>query len=208
MKYFKAVFLTIIIISIELSAQNNIKIMELNYPDSLNVIKRADWGWELIRDEVIKDQQINYITVHHGGVEFHEKDSVAVKIKNLQKWSRNVKKWIDIPYHFMIDLTGKIYEARPVNFPGDTNTEYDPSGHVLVEVMGNYEIQEPNESQLSSLVSILAYLAERFEVDTENIKTHKDYSKITVCPGKNLYKYFSDGSINSQIKKIIPRKNK
>jgi len=121
----------------------------------------------------------------------------------LQKWSRSEKKWIDIPYHFMIDLDGKIYEARPINLPGDTNTEYDPTGHALIEVMGNYEIQEFSENQMKSLVALSAFLAKEFNVPVSDIKSHKDYSEMTVCPGKNIYKYFEDGTILKQIEEKL-----
>mgnify|MGYP000277111105 CR=1 FL=1 len=117
----------------------DLKVQELEYPNSLKIVKRADWGW-LPLEKGKQEAAITKITIHHGGVEFTaDKDPVAA-IRNLQKWSREEKDWIDIPYHFMIDLKGNMYETRPINYPGDTNTEYDPTGHVLVEIMGNYEI--------------------------------------------------------------------
>jgi N-acetyl-anhydromuramyl-L-alanine amidase AmpD len=134
-------------------------------------------------------------------VEFTEDEDPVQNVKNLQSWSRSEKNWVDIPYHYMIDLDGNIFETRPINIPGDTNTEYDPTGHALVEVMGNYEIQELNEKQLNSMIDLIKYLSERFEVSNENIRTHKDYSKMTVCPGKNIYKYFENGYILRQLSK-------
>jgi hypothetical protein len=44
----------------------------------------------------------------------------------LQDWSRNTRKWLDIPYHYIIDLDDRIYEGR------DTNTEYDSAGQALI----------------------------------------------------------------------------
>lgn len=179
---------------------NNSEFMELDYPENLKIIKRAEWGWIPINRE-FKTQHIKYITVHHGGVEFTSDEDPVKHVRNLQSWSRSEKKWVDIPYHFMIDLKGNIYETRPINIPGDTNTEYDPTNHALIEIMGNYEIQEPNQEQLDSMVDLIKFLLQKFDVDVENVKTHKDYSKITVCPGKNLYRYFQDGYIIGELKK-------
>lgn len=165
----------------------------------MKIIKRADWGWIPLED-TIKTHKINYITIHHGGVEFNKDKDPLQHLKNLQTWSRKDKKWIDIPYHFMIDLEGIIYEARPINYPGDTNTEYDPTGHALVEVMGNYEVHELNKKQLESLIEIISFLAKEYNVPPDRIKTHKDYSNSTDCPGKNIYKYFKDGSIINSIR--------
>ncbi len=100
----------------------------------------------------------------------------------------------------MIDLEGNIYEGRPINIPGDTNTEYDPTGHALIELMGNYEIQIPNESQLSSIVNLSRFLMTRFDVSLDKFKSHKDYSNMTLCPGKNLYEYFTNGYFEKALK--------
>jgi hypothetical protein len=182
------------------SKNERLNITELDYPTELSIVKRADWGW-LPLENGKEEAKISKITIHHGGLEFTADKDAAQSIRDLQKWSRAEKKWIDIPYHFMIDLEGKIYETRPINYPGDTNTEYDPTGHALIEVMGNYEIQEFNEKQMNSLVALSAFLANKFNVSVSDIKTHKDYSNKTVCPGKNIYKYFEDGTILKKISK-------
>lgn len=195
------------ILALSINAQEfKFSLFEINYPDSIEVVKRADWGWVPLTDTIKQQHNIKYLTVHHAGEEFYDQENVMQKIRNLQSWSRREKKWIDIPYHFMMDLEGNIYEARPVNYPGDTNTEYNPFGHVLVEIMGNYEIQEPNEKQIQSLIKFLTFLAQKFEVSAGNIKTHKDYSATTLCPGKNLYKYFEDGSIVALVKENLEEK--
>lgn len=169
-----------------------VNISELEYSDDLKVIKRNDWGW-IPFDRSVPQHQINKITIHHGGEYFAEDKDMISYLRNLQSWSRREKKWADNPYHFMIDLKGKIYEARPVNIPGDTNTDYDVNGHVLICVVGNYEEQKINREQLNSLSKLTAFLKQRFNVDLKDIRTHKDYTE-TLCPGKDLYKYFEDGS--------------
>ena len=191
----KKIFVVLLsIILIGCSVSDRVNVMELEYPTKLKVIKRAEWGSVHI-DTTFETHEIKYITIHHGGVEFYDQEHAAEHVKNLQNWSREEKNWIDIPYHFMIDLEGNIYEARPINIPGDTNTEYDPTNHALIEVMGNYEVQELSEIQLKSMIDLTKYLMSKFEVSVEKVKTHKDYSAMTVCPGKNVYKYFEDGSI-------------
>ena len=179
-------------------SEKEFPIKELEYSDYVKVIKRSDWGWlPLVKGKV--EALITKITIHHGGVEFTADKDPVESIRNLQKWSRAEKEWIDIPYHFMIDLEGNIYEARPINYPGDTNTEYNPTGHALVEIMGNYEIQELSEVQQKSLVEIVTFLAKEFTVPLSEIKTHKDYSETTLCPGKNVYKYFQDSSFVKRV---------
>lgn len=186
-------FLVTIIIWGCSSSSQIINLSELNYPTDLKVVSRAQWGWYPL-DKVIPQHFVNKITIHHGGEEFAENKDMIEYLRNLQSWSRSEKKWIDIPYHFMIDLKGNIYETRPINYPGDTNTDYDVRSHALICVVGNYEVQKINEQQLHSLAKLTAFLKQKYNVQLKDIKTHKDYTDQTVCPGKDLYKYFEDGS--------------
>jgi hypothetical protein len=175
-----------------------IPISELEYPQELGVIERQDWGWVPITDS-IAEHQISRITIHHGGVDFPDDKDVLAYLLALQSWGRSDKDWIDIPYHFMIDLQGQIYEARPINFPGDTNTTYDPTGHALIAVMGNYENQILSQKQMDSLVALIVFLTKEFEVSIENVRGHKDYAE-TECPGEDIYRYLQDGSIHRSVK--------
>jgi hypothetical protein len=207
MKKIAIFFLILLLTACENKDDKKIKVLELKYPADLNIVKRTDWGWVPLTKSK-PEAEITKITIHHGGVEFTKDKDPVKSIRHLQKWSREEKKWIDIPYHFMIDLEGKIYEARPINYPGDTNTEYDPTGHALIEIMGNYEIQKLNKKQLNSLVALSAFLAKKFNVPVSEIKTHRDYSKMTVCPGKDIYKYFEDGSFHKMVEnKLAQDKN-
>lgn len=166
------------------------------------IITKGQWGGKEHFAEM-PEHTISKITIHHGGVELSPEKDPMEYMRDLQKFSMDEKKWMDIPYHFSIDLQGKIYEARPLRYPGDTNTEYDPTGHALISVAGNYEIQKISEKQLYALVKLTAWLADKYKVPVEAIAGHKDYSKMTVCPGKDLYKYLEDGTILKRVRKIL-----
>jgi len=202
MKMYLVIFSLLMLMACSSDLTKEIEILELDYPDTLGIIKRADWGWVPI-DTTFNVHKIEKITIHHGGVEFKEDKDPVEYLRNLQSWSRSDKKWVDIPYHYMIDLDGVIYECRSINIPGDTNTEYDPATHALICVMGNYEIQTLSEEQLMSVIKICVYLVQKFKVPSTEIKGHKDYSAITVCPGEDLYKYLTDGTIVTQVNKIL-----
>lgn len=176
------------------SSNQYLQISELHYPDNLTIISRATWGWQPL-SKTLPQHKIDKITIHHGGEFFPDDKDMGQYLKNLQSWSRTEKKWIDIPYHFMIDLKGNIYETRPINYPGDTNTDYDVKGHALICVVGNYEVQKINQNQLNGLVNLVSFLKDKFNVSDKDIKGHKDYTNQTVCPGEDLYKFISDGTI-------------
>lgn len=203
MKNFIILFFSVILIGCSAGTKNNYRVENLKYPDSLNVIEREEWGSKPL-EKALPEHEISKITIHHGGVEFGEDQDPVKEIRNLQAWSRSEKDWIDIPYHFMIDLDGKIYEARPINYPGATNTTYDPTGHALIEVMGNYEVQTLSQKQLKSVIDLAAFLAQKYNVPSDNIKGHKDYAE-TLCPGKDLYKYLEDGTIQNAVERKLEK---
>ncbi|MGN8226892.1 peptidoglycan recognition protein family protein [Gracilimonas sp. BCB1] len=174
---------------------------QVEKPDIISV---EDWGGKPPSGEV-EEHEIRFITIHHAGVEMPEDADPKEKLQGLQRFSQNDKNWIDIPYHFSIDLEGNIYENRPLKYPGDTNTEYDPTGHALIQVLGNYEVQKVNDKQLDAIAHLSAWLAQEYDVSTDAIATHKDYSDQTVCPGEDLYKYFEDGTIINRIQKLLKK---
>lgn len=184
-------------------ASQPVELGEQAVPDSahgLDIVTRAEWGWVPLSDS-IPTHQIKYITIHHGGEDFPEDKDVIQYLLGLQSWSRSEKHWIDIPYHYMIDLEGNIYEARPIEYPGDTNTDYDVRGHALICVMGNYEHQILSETQFEQLARLTAQLADTYGVDNKFIKSHKDYTE-TLCPGKDIYRYLEDGSFIKRVAEL------
>lgn len=165
----------------------------------VNVVTVAEWGGTAADPALARHQRIDHITLHHQGEPFPQgKDPIAY-LRNLQSWSRSTKHWLDIPYHYIVDLDGKIYAGRPLDYAGDTNTEYDPLGHALIEVVGNFEEVEPNQRQLDAVADLMAALARRYHVPLDHIAGHKDYSAHTVCPGAHLYAYLADGYFRQQV---------
>jgi len=183
-------------------ASANFSDHKLDYRGEIDVVRRLEWGWKGGADP-LPEHTISKITVHHGGVVFSDDRDPVEYLRSLQTWSREERGWMDIPYHFVIDLKGKIYEARPLQFPGDTNTTYDPGSHALIVVVGNYELRELTEVQFESLAKLTAFLAAEHSVELADIKGHKDYAPDeTDCPGANLYQYFEDGSLLRRVDQL------
>ena len=156
------------------------------------IVPVAAWGGTPAVETQARRHTISQITLHHQGEPFKPGTDPQAYLRRLQTWSRTTKGWLDIPYHYVIDLDGRIYEARRIDFAGDTNTEYDPTGHTLIEVVGNFEEVEPNQQQLDAVVALMASLAAQYGVPVENIASHRDHSDKTVCPGANLYRYVKE----------------
>jgi hypothetical protein len=172
-----------------------------------SIVSVSSWGGTPADPAQVRKQSISYITLHHQGEPFPPGTDPVQYLRHLQSWSRSTKHWADIPYHYIIDLDGKIYEGRNINYAGDTNTEYDPMGHALIEVVGNFEEVEPNQKQLDAVVDLMAMLAAKYHVPVERIASHRDYSTQTVCPGKNLYRYVQEGYFRKKVAERLQQAN-
>jgi N-acetyl-anhydromuramyl-L-alanine amidase AmpD len=148
------------------------------------------------------------ITIHHEGEVFHKGENAAAHIREVQVWGMGSdRNWTDIPYHFLIDPDGNIYEGRNVFTAGETATEYDPTGHLLLTCMGNFEVQDVTEKQLDALVRLTAYSCKKYQISPDSIASHKDYAE-TLCPGKDLYKYIENGYIKNKVKELLAAEEK
>ena len=128
-------------------------------------------GWNALPARPYKQHTPVRITVHHEGTRLELTDDAAKKIAAIQKWGMGPdRKWSDIPYHYLIAPNGTIYEGRAVGTVGETATEYDPTGHLLINCLGNLEVQPLPEAQLQSLIKLIAYTAKKIQPATGNIK--------------------------------------
>ncbi len=135
------------------------------------------------------------ITIHHTATKQNASRTVQEKLKSLQKFSmersplsdgRIKEPWADVPYHFYIAVDGTIGEGRQLQYVGDSNTPYDPTGHVLIVLEGNFQNEKVSEAQLQSLKSLSLAVAKRWKISGDNISGHKD-NATTACPGEDLY---------------------
>ncbi len=170
--------------------------------NQLQIHSRAEWN--AAEPKVYKSQVPVRITIHHEGEIFKpDKESAAQHIKKVQTWGMSeARSWSDIPYHFIIDFDGNIFEGRNVYTAGETATEYDPQGHLLITCLGNFEEQQVTEKQLNALVELTAFCCKKYGIDPSTIKSHKDFAK-TLCPGKDLYRYIESGYLQKEVDKRI-----
>ncbi len=162
------------------------------------IVPVAAWGGTPADVTRGRAHTITGITLHHQGEAFPADKDPQAYLRNLQRWSRESKQWMDIPYHYVIDLEGRAYAARDIAYAGDTNTGYDPRGQALIEVVGNFEDVEPNQQQLDAVVDMMALLIARHGLSIDSISGHKDHTH-TLCPGKNLYHYLETRYFRYQV---------
>ncbi|MDD3262515.1 MAG: N-acetylmuramoyl-L-alanine amidase [Candidatus Absconditabacteria bacterium] len=190
---------------------NEQKVDKVVYQNGLNYLKRPQsYHYEK-----------NKIIVHHTASDsssFTGKESVTKYIKDVYIYHAKRNGRGDIGYNFLIDPYGNIYEGRA---GGDSvigaHALWNNTPSIGISLMGNFDIQKPTSEQIKSLVSLIAVLSKKYNIDpTAKAEYHKVLSDIpymksvqagtiaghrdagiTSCPGKNLY------SLLPQIKTMV-----
>ena len=171
------------------------------------LIRRNEWNAEPFRGSPSRLAQPDYlyITFHHtAGFRALSLDEGLVQVKSIQDFHQNGRGWSDIGYHFLVDQAGNLYQGRPFlseavsldDVPtlvrgahvGEANT-----GNIGLSVLGCFHPAEGahcldiiNATTLNTIVTMFAFLCERYGVTPDNIMGHRDFSS-TACPGDNNY---------------------
>ena len=160
----------------------------------IHFVSRAEWG---ARPPVLpmRAHSLARLTIHHTGVNQNPARSVSEKLQALQLFSqrddslasgRRKPAWADVPYHFYVAVDGAVGEGRDWRYAGDSNTAYDPAGHLLVVVEGNFQRDTLTSAQRVTLDALVPGLARHFRIPADKLASHRDYAD-TECPGANLY---------------------
>ncbi|QJR37224.1 peptidoglycan recognition protein family protein [Gemmatimonas groenlandica] len=147
---------------------------------------------------------ITHVTLHHTGDSkpLTRADDPAQRLRNLQSWGASDRNWWDVPYHFLLDLDGRAFEGRDWHFQGETNTTYDPGGHFLISMIGNYDVQEPSVGQLDAIADLMAWALKANNLPIDRIGGHYNYAE-TGCPGKYLRRYLEDGTLRRMVQQRL-----
>lgn len=163
-------------------------------PQGMRFVPRSAWG---AHPPVLamKEHVPNRLTIHHTATVQNPAPTIEQKMSGLQAFSqrddslasgRKKPAWADVPYHYYVAVDGAVAEGREWRYVGDTNTEYDPAGHLLVVVEGNFEADTLTSAQRRTLDALIPTLARHFRIAGSMLGGHRDFAN-TQCPGRTLY---------------------
>lgn len=167
-------------------------------PLEVEVISRE--GWSANSPGAFREHRPVRLTYHHAASTSSEPSGAEERIREYQRFHQ-AEGWPDIAYHFIIDQAGRIYEGRPVDAAGDTFTSYDPTGHFLVCLDGNFDVDIPTDESLDALALVLAWASVRFDIAADSLTGHRDHSPETTCPGDHAYRHRDE--IVRRIERIV-----
>jgi hypothetical protein len=129
------------------------------------------------------------ITVHHSAhddvVESRSKAAAAELIRTIQRYHVRNRGWGDIGYHYVIDGSGTIWEARSLRWQGAHAGGANNQRNIGIVLLGNFELTRPAPAQVASLQWLVQHLRVKYGISIHNLYGHC-HLKATACPGRYL----------------------
>lgn len=183
----------------------------------ISVNPREAWATDRPPLGPLETEDVRFLIVHHSASHNGHTGADAPEILRsfYDYHTSNKRGWNDIAYNFLIDADGGIWEGRAGSLDGPVAGDATGGNQgftQLVCIIGDYSEVRPSQASLSSLVALLAWLADRYQVSTApgsevtftsrgsnkhpsgtsvttpTIVGHRAMSK-TSCPGENLNSY-------------------
>jgi len=183
----------------------------------ITINPRSSWAVDRPPKGPLSGEDVRLLLVHHSASRNgHTGADAPAILRSFYDYHTSAEKgWNDIAYNFLIDADGGIWEGRAGSLAGPVAgdaTGGNQGFSQLVCIIGDYNAVQPSVASLTSLVSVLAWLADRYGVSTApgaevtftsegsnkhptgttvtspTITGHREMSQ-TTCPGDNLNAY-------------------
>lgn len=187
----------------------------------LTINPRSSWAIDRPAQGPLDGEDVSFLLVHHSASDNGHtgEDAPGILRSFYDLHTGHERGWNDIAYNFVIDADGGIWEGRTGSLAGPVAgdaTGGNQGSSQLICVIGDYDSAQPTAPAMSSLVLLLAWLAERYGVSTlpgadvsfasrgstrwpagttvttPTINGHRAMSH-TTCPGDNLHSYVIGG---------------
>lgn len=185
--------------------------------DDLQIVPRSDWGPDLpvvgtLTEEALGD--VRFLLVHHtASSNDYGPEATVGYLRSFYDLHTGENGWADVAYNFFVDRHGVVYEARTGSLHGPVKGDATGGSQgfaLLCCFVGDHSVEPPTLAAHTSMIRLLAWLADRYqietapgatatfvsrgsnlhptgtEVSTPTIAGHRDMSQ-TVCPGDAAY---------------------
>lgn len=189
--------------------------------DPFDVRPRDRWANDRppLDSPIVED--VRFLLVHHSASPnaYRENDVESILQGFFDYHTSSDKGWSDIAYNFLIDRFGDVWEGRAGSLDGPVAGDAAGGNQgfsQLVCLIGDFTSEMPSPEATASLVSVLAWLADKYGVSTRSgseisfisrgsnrwpagekvvtspVAGHRDMS-ISSCPGDVLYENVKEG---------------
>ncbi len=152
-------------------------------------------GGRVLRWAHTYSKKISLLVVHHTAIAVSgDTRSSTEKVRALYQYHSVNRGWGDVGYHYLIGDDGKIFE-------GKSGGKFVIGGHAYchntatlgIAMLGNFDTEQPTQSQMRSLQWLLKYLSEEYDINPNNDVAYHGISRPAIlghgdllstdCPG-------------------------
>ncbi len=128
------------------------------------------------------------ITITHTGVPLVPSADPLGYMKNQQE--RDLRRgWGDLGAHYYVGPSGAIFQSRDTYIKGrtleETDAKFDPQGHILITLIGDYNEQALSEEFQEGFVDLTAWLIQQHNIPMAQLKGINEYTE-TDGPGRHF----------------------
>ena len=181
----------------------------------LSIWPREKWAFGYPAKGPIYPETPQFFLVHHTATPNNYADPIAVmrEAYRLHTGTSATKGWNDVAYEFFVGKDGQVYEGRTGSLAGPVVADATGGSQgfaQLVCLLGDFTSELPTPEAQDSLVKVLAWMGDRYGIDTSpgatttfvsrgsnryaagtvvtttTIAPHRAMSQ-TACPGDTFY---------------------
>jgi hypothetical protein len=183
----------------------------------LSIWPRESWAFGYPPKGPLYPESPQFLLVHHTASPNNYADPIAVmrEAYRLHTGTSATKGWSDVAYEFFVGNDGQVWEGRTGSLAGPVMADATGGSQgfaQLVCLLGDFTSVMPTPAALDSLVKVLAWMGDRYGIDTApgatttfvsrgsnrfaagtvvttpTIAPHRAMSQ-TACPGDTFYPY-------------------
>ncbi|XP_058124374.1 peptidoglycan-recognition protein LC-like isoform X5 [Anopheles coustani] len=156
-------------------------------PRPLRLVTRQEWVAQPPREPLtdLKLPVSNVIIAHTATESCTNQEACEARVRSMQNYHMSTLKYSDIGYNFVIGGDGAVYEGRGWLKVGAHTRDYNGISYGIAFV-GNFETDQPTDSQMEQLDALLHNCTERTTLASNYKLYGASQLKQTISPGKFL----------------------
>jgi hypothetical protein len=189
----------------------------------VDVRPRADWAQGLTPTGPLQQERpgdTRFLLVHHtASANHYDSGDVPGLLRGFYRFHTGPdRRWPDVAYNFFVDRYGTVWEGRTGSLTGPVMADATGGSQGFAQLccfIGNHQAEAPTPEARTSMIALLAALADTYAIETApgatttfvsrgsnrwpagttvtttTIAGHRDMS-LTACPGDTAYELVRD----------------
>lgn len=164
-------------------------------PAAVKAILQSEWnsgGVEPVSEKLFPHGEgITSLVLHHTQTPNEAPAMEKARLRSIRRYHMVEREWGDVAYHYFVGSSGQVYEGRDWRYAGDSGTQYDLNGRLLICLLGDFTEAMPTEEALDSLLRLVAEKLHEHRLTPSDVVTHQMVAA-TDCPGAAMQKWFEE----------------